>query len=305
MAASRRPWCSGAEGRPAPWAGPGSPLLPGELLPGRPASPGQPASPGGASPGQARFSPPVTPRPQVPPVAIAGVSHPRSPPPRAGGDSPPARLATTAAGNKVGAGLCPDWCQPAPNIPRAERRLSGWSRLGGASVGEWEWGSGGGGGGMSFVAAERVQAIAHACDVPDLAPEAARALAPHVDVRLREIIQASPGRACDRNALPGPASRRPARAGGGQVPAPRQAGAADHRGRQRRSAPAQCRGWSCGPRLCSACQAGRRFAQPRSLLCSPSTALAGGTLRASNAPRASRTSSTSETRSCPSTRCPA
>lgn len=43
----------------------------------------------------------------------------------------------------------------------------------------------------SFITHASIQAIAHSLDIPKLSDEAAKALAPDVDYRLREIIQVS------------------------------------------------------------------------------------------------------------------
>lgn len=42
---------------------------------------------------------------------------------------------------------------------------------------------------MSFITPGTVQAIAHSLDIPQLSDEAAKALAPDVEYRLREVIQ--------------------------------------------------------------------------------------------------------------------
>lgn len=42
---------------------------------------------------------------------------------------------------------------------------------------------------MSFITPASVQAIAHSIDIPNLSDEAAKALAPDVEYRMREIIQ--------------------------------------------------------------------------------------------------------------------
>lgn len=60
---------------------------------------------------------------------------------------------------------------------------------------------------MSFITPATMQAIAHSLDIPQLSDEAARALAPDVEYRLREVIQVSAGGQWGW--------RRPARRGGG------------------------------------------------------------------------------------------
>jgi transcription initiation factor TFIID subunit 6 len=42
---------------------------------------------------------------------------------------------------------------------------------------------------MSFITPGTVQAIAHSLDIPQLSDDAAKALAPDVEYRLREVIQ--------------------------------------------------------------------------------------------------------------------
>lgn len=46
---------------------------------------------------------------------------------------------------------------------------------------------------MSFITPATMQEIAHSLDIPQLSDEAARALAPDVEYRLREVIQVSAG----------------------------------------------------------------------------------------------------------------
>jgi hypothetical protein len=41
----------------------------------------------------------------------------------------------------------------------------------------------------SYIKADTIQAIAHSVDIPKLTPDAAKALAPDVEYRMREVVQ--------------------------------------------------------------------------------------------------------------------
>lgn len=55
---------------------------------------------------------------------------------------------------------------------------------------------------MSCVQPEAILRIAESLDVPKVSTDAAKALAPHMDVRLKEIIQVAHHLHCHRRTIP-------------------------------------------------------------------------------------------------------
>ncbi len=166
----------------------------------------------------------------------------------------------------------------------------------------------------STITPGQVDAIAHSIDIPKLAPAAAKALAPDVEYRLRELIQVRAAQALAASQAALQLSWAPAErpfttcvpTGRSQVCAALEARQAHHRGRQQRAADAQRGGARAEPDrgaivlLPSPAEHAHRGASARA--CSRSMASAARTQPSTSRRPALQTSTAWRTPTWPSTR---